>query len=298
MIKINIEINEIETLIEKFLRALKNNKKSDNTIKSYKGDLNIFNTYLKSAKITLRADLPKIDLDLLEGFIESQASNSASTINRRIISTRELFKYLKKHKIVTENVALDLTMLELPKRVKPSLNLEQSRELVRIMSIDDEGSVKSIRNMAMVSTLLNTGLRVAELCSIEWSNISFDSQMLTVIGKGNKERTIPLNDAIIKILVNYKQTVNIKKSCKVFPVVPQTVERLIKEYVKKAGLNDEITPHKFRRTFATLLYTLGDVDIYTLAELLGHESINTTRIYIGECEQKKREAVTSMPSFM
>ena len=150
-------------------------------------------------------------------------------------------------------------------------------------------------------------MRLSELCSINLSNIKGDT--LTVIGKGDKERTIYLNKASLKAINKYLVVRN-EIADKVYPedkealfisgkyrrINKRTVERIVKKYVNLAGLDDDkYTPHKLRHTSATLLHKHGGVDVKTLQEILGHENVSTTQIYVHVDDESIRKAVNSNP---
>lgn len=152
---------------------------------------------------------------------------------------------------------------------------------------------------------LNCGMRLSELCSIQIDKIRDDT--LTIIGKGNKERTVYLNDACLKALANY---LNVRDDSKALPdnkkflflssrngpINKRTVEIMIKKHITNAGLTDDkYTPHKLRHTAATLMYKYGNVDIRSLQSILGHTNISTTQIYTHVDDDSLRDAVKSNP---
>jgi len=154
---------------------------------------------------------------------------------------------------------------------------------------------------------LNCGLRLSELCSINISKIKGDT--LSIIGKGNKERTIYLNKASLKSIYKYLPIRNDIQN-KIHPddkdalfisgkyrrINKRTVERIVKKYVGLAGLDkDRYTPHKLRHTSATLMHKHGGVDIRSLQEILGHENIATTQIYTHVDDERLRSAINSNP---
>lgn len=152
---------------------------------------------------------------------------------------------------------------------------------------------------------LNCGLRLSELCSINISNIKED--VLTVIGKGNKERTIYLNNACLKALNNYleirnkdinkiidKDALFLSKNYK--RIGKRSIELMLKKYLAKANLDTKkYTPHKLRHTAATLMYKYGNVDIRSLQEILGHANVSTTQIYTHVDDEQLRKATNSNP---
>lgn len=154
----------------------------------------------------------------------------------------------------------------------------------------------------MIMLFLNCGLRLSELVGIDIDKIKGDT--LSVIGKGNKERTVYLNDACIDAINKYlevrpkdaKDKKALFLSTRKTRINKRTVEIIVKNYVKKAGLvDDKYTPHKLRHTAATLMYKHGNVDIRALQQILGHESVSTTQIYTHIDDEKLRDAIKSNP---
>lgn len=159
------------------------------------------------------------------------------------------------------------------------------------------------RDYAIITLFLNCGLRLSELVNIDINKIKEDT--LTVIGKGNKERTVYLNDACIRAIENYMRVrpndSAIDKealflSSRNTRINKRTVELMVKKYLKNASIVDgKYTPHKLRHTAATLMYKYGNVDIRALQQILGHESVSTTQIYTHIDDEKLRQAVQSNP---
>ena len=160
----------------------------------------------------------------------------------------------------------------------------------------------------MITILLNCGVRLAELVNINISDIDFENNKLNVIGKGNKERTIYLNNACIKAIKNYLAVRNIDGvkfnskdalflSEQKKRISRRTVQYIVKQELKLAGIEkaDKYSVHKLRHTAATLMYKYGNVDIRALQELLGHESISTTEIYTHVDNEQIRNAVENNP---
>jgi integrase/recombinase XerD len=193
--------------------------------------------------------------------------------------------------------------LESPKINKRNpiyLTLDESKALLN--SIDGKSR---LRDYCMITIFLNCGLRLSELCSIDISKIKGDT--LTVIGKGNKERTVYLNKACLKSIENYlnerksisnkivdQDALFISKNYR--RINKRSVELIVKKYTNAAGLvNSKYSPHKLRHTAATLMYKYGNVDIRSLQSILGHESVSTTQIYTHVDDERLREAVKSNP---
>ncbi|WP_035380152.1 tyrosine recombinase XerC [Fervidicella metallireducens] len=306
--------DQLPDILNEFLGYLFTVKaKSPNTIYGYKTDLKLFLKYMKKFKCKLSEDLEGIDIrDIDESFIKNirlgdlysfinyitlKRDNSSYARARKTASIKSFFNYLEtKVKIIKENPARELESPKISKRHPIYLTLDQSRKLLNIV----DGRNKE-RDYAIIVLFLNCGLRLSELVSIDINKIKGDT--LTVIGKGNKERTVYLNNACINAINEYIRVrpkdgaqdalfLSERKT----RINKRTVEILVNKYIKMAGLYEEkYTPHKLRHTAATLMYKYGNVDIRALQQILGHESVSTTQIYTHLDDEKLRMAVKSNP---
>ncbi|MCL2323849.1 MAG: tyrosine recombinase XerC [Oscillospiraceae bacterium] len=312
------EVDNIPYLLDDFLNYLLSIKgKSKNTVYGYKTDLALFFKYLKfrqNRNIPFEeVNIQNIDIDFIKniklsdmysfiGFLEQKRNNGNYAKARKVAAIKSFYKYLyKKIKLIDENIAENLESPKISKRNPMYLSLDESKNLLNSI----EGKFYE-RDLCMVTLFLNCGMRLSELCGINISNIKDDT--LTVIGKGDKERTVYLNNSCLKILSIYlqkrksiqtkivedsKDALFISKNyCR---IDKRNVERIIKKYVIKAGLNSKLSPHKLRHTAATLMYKYGDVDIRSLQQILGHENVSTTQIYTHVDDEKLREAVSLNP---
>lgn len=283
-------------IINKYLDYMESIRgKSQNTIKNYKIDLNLLFDYLDNQNINYIKD---IKLQDLHDFIIScgKKGDSNSTKSRRISSIKSFFRYLNtKAKIIEKNPAADLEHPKLEKRNPEYLTLEESKKLLKVISGKDK-----VRDYAIITLFLNCGLRLSELESIDIDKIKGDT--LTVVGKGNKERTIYLNDACINAINDYIE-VRPKVDTKALFISERkqrmsyrTIQDMIKKYLNKAKLDtNKLSTHSLRHTSATLMYKYGNVDIRTLQGILGHENVSTTQIYTHVDDEQLREAVKSNP---
>ncbi len=300
--------------------------KSPNSIKEYNYDLAMFfkfikmhfhmtdETDIKEIKINdLGLDtVKKITLDDIHAFISymTREYNSKSTTRARKISTiRIFFKYLsRKAKLIDNNPAQDLETPKLDKRLPKYLSLDDSKKLLAVTSNEDNRNNE--RDYAIITLFLNCGMRLSELVGINLKDINFGERKLNVIGKGNKERTIYLNEACIKAINDYIE-VRPKEAIKhdnkysekaLFlserksRISNRTVENIVTNKLQEAGLDvKKYSVHKLRHTAATLMYQYGNVDIRALQELLGHESISTTEIYTHVSNEQVKHAVENNP---
>lgn len=308
--------------VQDFLNYLKTIKgKSDNTIEGYKIDLIIFFRYMKIYKGFCKADIEFEEVDLSDiddkfirsirltdlyafmAFVEKQRDNKAYARARKVATLKSFFKFLStKTKIIDENPTLELESPKISKKHPVYLTLDQSITLLKSL---DKKNKNYLRDFCILTLFLNCGLRLSELCSINIDRIKGDT--LTIIGKGNKERTVYLNNSSISAINNYLAVRDDSKTPEQFknilflsnrnkPIDKRTVEILVKKHINNAGITDaKYTPHKLRHTAATLMYKHGNVDIRSLQQILGHENISTTQIYTHVDNETLRDAVKSNP---
>ncbi len=293
--------------------------KSPNTVREYYYDLRMFFRYIQACADNI--PLSQINSVVLDDFDENLLKqialndlyefmayiNNAHSSNdnyraRKVASLKSFFNYLHiKQNFIETNPAANLDSPKIKKRMPRYLTYEESLNFLK--SID--GKLK-VRDLAMFSILLNCGLRLSELVGINLRNLNLEKRTLRVIGKGNKERMVYLNDLCVETIKNYLEVrpeVEYHEdmdalfiSSKGRRISNRMVEILAKKYFEKAGLDyDLYSPHKLRHTAATLMYREGNVDIRTLQELLGHTSLATTQIYTHIKNDDLKDAADSNP---
>jgi integrase/recombinase XerD len=277
-------------LLNDFLAYMKSKKKSPNTIKGYNSDLTKFIDYITIKNLPIT----EIKLRHLENYLATIDAKESS-MNRYISSIQSFFKYLHKMDIIDNNPSIDLERPLIPDRQPIYLTIDESLKLLE--SID--GRYEE-RDYAIVTLFLNCGMRLSELISIDINKIN--GNILTVIGKGNKERTVYLNEPCITAINDYlavrpviegENALFISKNKR--RITGQAVEDIIEKYIGKANLDtDKYTPHKLRHTAASLMYQNG-TDVRDIKDILGHENINTTLIYAHTNDDRLRKAVNSNP---
>jgi len=228
-------------------------------------------------------------------YLQNERHASAGYRSRKIVSIRQFWKYLKNAHVMENDVADELETPMLPKRIPKYLSLEES---VRLLIVSKD----SIRDHCILTIMLNCALRISELVSLDISHVS--SNIITVIGKGNKERRIFLTPAAKTVISNWlsvRQKIDsptdalfISRSNQRLAI--RSVQDIIKKYVLLAGLDPAvISAHKLRHTSATLMYKYGKADIRSLQQILGHESIATTEIYTHVDDSQLQAAVNANP---
>ncbi len=300
-----------------YLSAVKNQSKL--TISEYASDLRTFFRFLKVSRGLVppsvsfeEIDILDIDADFIKSITLSDAyaflsyckderDNNAKTRARKVSSIRNFFKYCSvQTKIIDENPMQELDTPKLPKSLPKYLTLEQSQELLKQSAT---GKFKE-RDYCIVTLFLNCGLRLSELVSLNYTDIRDDGTM-RVVGKGDKERTIYLNDACISAIENYmkvRPVDGVKDKNALFlsnrlqRISPKTVQHIVYTALEKSGLaNQGFSVHKLRHTAATLMYQYGDVDVLILKEILGHENLGTTQIYTHVVDEQLKKAAQSNP---
>lgn len=314
-----LKFDDMPDIVIEFLNyMLTIQNKSEKTVSEYHYDLRTFLRYIKIIKynadenkfdelavddITID-DIKSVDLTDLYSFMSftsRERKNTSVTRARKVACLRSFYKYLHtKVKLIDYNPAAELESPKTVKRLPKHLKLDESINLLQSV----KGKKNVARDYAILVLFLNCGLRLSELVGINVNDIRGD--VLTVIGKGNKERTIYLNKACQDAISAYmaeRAKLNVIKDPKALfiserktRISPKTVQYLVKKYIKAAGLDpDKYSPHKLRHTAATLMYKHGNVDIRSLQAILGHESVATTEIYTHLDEEQLRKAVNSNP---
>ena len=260
---------------------------SANSVEAYVHDIIKLRQFLEISN----SDLTPLQVTIteLQNFIEYINELGMTPYSQaRIISGLKSFYKFMVYEGEMENDPT--TLLEAPKLGRKLPNTLNVHEIDQILAAIDHSKPEGMRNRAMLETLYSSGLRVTELIELKTSNIHFDVGFLRVIGKGNKERLVPIGREALKYIRIYREEVRVH-----IEVAPgheaflflnrrgrqlsrQMVFMMIKDLVAKAGLNKTVSPHTFRHSFATHLIE-GGADLRAVQEMLGHESITTTEIY-------------------
>jgi integrase/recombinase XerD len=260
---------------------------SDNSVQAYLQDIEKLIQYI------LLDEKPKtpgeIELNYLENFVKwiSELGMTPSSQSRIISGLRSFYKYCLQEQIVNKDPT---ALLETPKLKKALPDILSFDEIESIIAKIDVSTPEGARNKAIIETLYSCGLRVTELVNLKLSCLYFDVGFIRVIGKGDKERLVPVGGSAIKYINLYKNNIRVH-----IPVKPGNEDVLflnrrgrklsrimifiiIKALAKQAGITKNISPHTFRHSFATHLVE-GGADLRAVQEMLGHESITTTEIY-------------------
>jgi len=285
--------------------------RSKNTILEYRLDLLQFFRYISIIRNQEYSDFQFVNIEFIRsislgemyGFLaycQDSLHSSPGTRTRKIVSIRQFWKYLKtKAHLIDNNIAEELETPKQPKRIVRCLTLEES---VRLLI---EASSSSVRDNCIITIFLNCALRLSELESLNVDQVNSD--VLSVIGKGNKERKIFMTPAVKQALAKWQ---SIRNSMTVYTnalfisrnggrLTTRAIQNVVKKHIVAAGITPEgLSTHKLRHTAATLMYKYGRVDIRSLQQLLGHESIATTEIYTHVDEGQLQAAVNANPLAM
>lgn len=256
---------------------------SENSVSAYLQDLDKLSSYFPDKA---PSDIKLKDLESFVQYLHKTGISDAS--QARIVSgVRSFFKYCVLEEICKADPSI---LLEPPKRKRMLPDVLTLDEIEKIISCIDHSKPEGTRNRAILETMYSCGLRVSELVNLKISNLYFDVGFIKVLGKGNKERIVPIGRHAVKFIKLYLSGVRNqldinpgqedylflnRRGSKLSRVM---VFMILKELVQQAGISKNVSPHTFRHSFATHLVE-GGADLRAVQEMLGHESITTTEIY-------------------
>ncbi len=269
---------------------------AENTILSYRRDLLQYLEFIKSKQIK---DWNEVDRHHIIQFLQTlkEKDRSTASISRMISSIRSFHQFLTNDQIVSTDVSIHI---EIPKKGRTLPDVLSVGEVEKLLDIKEDSPL-SIRNKAMLELLYATGLRVSELINLEMNDIHLSMGFVRSVGKGSKERIVPIGKVAIEAMETYlrhARPVLVKKNpheTKLFvnhhgkPISRQGFWKLIKKIAREQGLNKEITPHTLRHSFATHLLENG-ADLRSVQEMLGHSDISTTQIYTHVSKTRLKDA--------
>lgn len=310
-------LSDVPQSVKSFLSYLTNIKgKSEKTVQEYYYDLRTFFRFILcvrgrasfdefdtiDASVVDLAMIQSITLDDLYEFLlfaNKDRANHANARARKVSSLRSYFNYMTaKAHLLDINITKELESPKLPSKLPVYLTLEESKRLLDCI----EGEF-AVRDYAIITLFLNCGMRLSELVGIDLSDVKEDR--ITVTGKGDKQRTIYLNEACSNALRAYmalRPHDGVKDRRALFLSKQKTrisanmVYKMVQKNLLRAGLDPhKYSPHKLRHTAATLMYQHGKVDVRALQEILGHEQLSTTQIYTHINESQLRDAIGKNP---
>ncbi|MGU9993598.1 site-specific tyrosine recombinase XerD [Ligilactobacillus salivarius] len=258
---------------------------SKNTINSYGIDLKLFLEYLRENEIP---SFKQVNKEVIVNYMQSEKNNNKanSSILRSVSSLRKFFQYLAQEKIIEKDPML---LIDTPKKKQHLPQVLTKEEVEKLLRSPNTGQVLGLRDRAMLELMYATGLRISEIINLKLEDLHLTMGTLQTLGKGHKERIVPVGDEAIKWVNRYLEEarpklLKQKRSNYLFlnfhgnNLTRQGVWKNLKAEVRKAGIQKNITPHTLRHSFATHILENG-ADLRIVQELLGHADISTTQIY-------------------
>ena len=273
---------------------------SPNTLESYKRDIVIYINFLnKNKKTILKASRKDIEKFLIDR--RSKGAKSR-TVARNKVSIVNLYKFLIMENYISKNPTDNLEVIRLKRVLPASLT---TKEVDDLLSVHNEKTDKGLRDKAIFELMYSSGLRVSEICSLKVYDIFFEGKYIRITGKGNKERIVPINDRALDILQRYIQTSRVimvkgKKTNELFlnfrgdKISRVGIWKIVKEAMKKSGIEKNVHPHTLRHSFATHLIQHG-ADLRSVQRMLGHSDITTTEIYTHVDSNHLKKQMTKHP---
>lgn len=287
----------ISQSLESFKTYLLENDKSLNTIKSYTQDLNHFFKWIhqRYEPPHLISMLTSTDLKDYERQLKSDESIAPTTVNRRLVSLMKWSEFLLTSGSTSVNLSNNIKIKKIQKQnnIRWLTRKEVGKLLHAIELTKQQSYKKGMLHQMIVYLAVNLGLRVQEICNVRIMDVDTKREILRINGKGNKHRVVPMTEntkeAIVKWLEERDQESDfLLMSSKSKHITPRAVQHIFKKYSNQLGI--EITPHSLRHTYCKQLAQNG-VDIQSIAELAGHSSIETTRVYVTPSIQELQNAL-------
>ena len=287
----------METVIEEYRRYLLFELGlAQSTASGYCGDLHGLLLFLEAKNV---AAWSAVDVPMLTSYMHllNQEGLQPATLSRKLSAMRGFFQYLKKEKLTEGD---PLAFFDNPKKGETLPKALSHETVVQILnSMQPPADARDFRDLAMLELLYACGMRVSELVGLRLMDVDLDAGYLRCIGKGNKERIIPIGDKAVAAVKDYlvfrREAAKNPAERSLFlsqrgkALSRQWFWRMIKERAEKAGVDGNVSPHTFRHSFATNLL-IGGADLRSVQELLGHADVSTTQVYTHLTDQRLREA--------
>lgn len=299
---------------------------SKKTVNEYLSDIRLFLKYIyaKRYSVDIYSDFfDKINISTLDNefifsvtteeiydffiYVSNERRNQSAAKSRKLSAIKALYKFIcQKRRLMDKNPAIDIESPKKKQTLPKFLSIEESIALLEAVQNDKESKTRE-RDYCIITLFLNCGMRLSELCGINLNDLDRELRSLRVIGKGNKERIVYLNDACRDALNRYlairrsNEYANINVPALFISkqhkrISDKTVQWLVYKYLGLAGLDyKHYSVHKLRHTAATLMYQTGKVDVRVLKEILGHEQLNTTQIYTHVSNKGMEDAINANP---
>ncbi len=270
----------MERYTEKFIRYLEIEKNySQHTVTNYKIDLEDFFRFLGDV------ELEKIDYLVLRKYLAALKEKrlGARSVARHLSALRTFFRFLTKDGYLKSNPILSLSSPKQEKHLPSFLTEEETGKLIESAFAKDDKDESGLRDRAILETFYSTGMRISELVGLNYEDLDFISGIVKVLGKGRKERVVPIGERAISAIRAYTEKKK-KESDAVFlnkngrRISARGVRNIVGKYIRIAGIKQGVSAHTFRHSFATHLLNRG-ADLRSVQELLGHANLSTTQIY-------------------
>lgn len=271
----------MQRYIDKFINYLKVERNaSAHTITNYLVDLNVFRDFMGDK------DIETVDHLVLRRFLaDLRAKNYAKrTVARKLASLRSFFRFLFREGHIKKNPITAILTPKLDKKLPVFLDVEK---IDRLLSAPTDKDSQGLRDRALLETLYSTGIRVSELVGLDIGDIDFISGVVKVLGKGSKERIVPIGEPALAAIRKYtdkKEEGKVRDKDAVFlnkggrRLTDRSVRRILDKHIRTCSIAEKVSPHSLRHSFATHLLDRG-ADLRSVQELLGHMNLSTTQIY-------------------
>jgi integrase/recombinase XerC len=284
----------MDELIERYLRYLQYERNaSPHTVRNYRSDLVQFRNFLTQGQPSSQVSLEAIDALCIRGFLAFlyEKEKKKASIARKLAAIRAFFKFLSREGALAENPAAAVSTPKLARTLPRIMSEEEMNDFLdRVGQAAQSGDAALVRDRAILELLYASGLRVSELTGLDLRNVNFGDGIVLVRGKGDKERIVPFGskarDALTaylpvreKVLRENKATAaGLFLNARGGRLTPRSVDRLLKNYLRRFGPNVKASPHSLRHAFASHLLAEG-ADLRAIQEMLGHKSLATTQKY-------------------
>jgi len=294
--------------------------KAERTLESYYIDLRLFLRYVKLTKGNINPDIPineiiisdiplemiknftKLDVLNYLGYVATDRQNTAKTRHRKLASLKVFYKCLHRDlNLIPDNPTKDVDYPKMHEHLPKFLTLDDSIKLLENMNDEDPFY---FRDYCIITLFINCGMRLSELVGLNLQDINLDERSMRLLGKGNKERIIHINDSCADAIIRYLAE---RKHSELEPnalflsnrgtrITNRRVQQIVENALKDSNLDNQgYSTHKLRHTAATLMYQHGNVDTLILKEILGHKSISTTEIYTHISNDSLKAAMDASP---
>ncbi len=282
-------------IVLNFLDYVKNVKLfSDNSLRSYSHDLNDYISfcYKRYSEINFK----KLDHIVIQSYMKylSKQGLNSRTLARRLATIKSFYGFMFSNNFIKTNYSKFVKTPKLDKKLPHYLSLEEAKEILTLPVGDSENS---LRDRLILELFYSTGIRISELIKIKLFDINLDEKMITIIGKGNKERIAIIGKEAFQALLTYLPMIRDKGSNYLFPplrkrnnktISSKTVYNIVKKYLKIVSNDNKLSPHSLRHAFATHMLNNG-ADLIAIKDLLGHKSLSSTQIYTHLQQEKLKK---------